>query len=38
MNVEIEKEIYEYFRGEACKTLGPTAQSLINDVLRKYNA
>ena len=35
-NVIIEEEIYEYFRKEAMKALGPTPEGLINDVLRDY--
>jgi len=35
-NVIIEEEIYEYFRKEATKTIGPTPEGLINDVLRDY--
>ena len=34
--VVIEEEIYEYFRKEAMKALGPTPEGLINDVLRDY--
>ena len=36
MQVIIEEEIYKYFRKKALKTIGPTADSLINAVLRKH--
>jgi len=34
--VKVEAEIWEYFRKEATKTIGPTPESKINDVLREY--